>query len=188
MARDVSFDMTYSVKDAFFDRDAVISAIGKAEAKELSKIGAFIRQTARTKVLKLRNRTSRPGEAPSVHSRDRVRSLRNILFAYEKTKHAVIVGPVRLNQLNTRFDGTSEPVPKILEFGGPVVIHEERKVGTEKWYRRDLRFTPDGDTEYRSRVANYAARPFMSTALEIEINAGTIRNVWRASIVGKSAA
>jgi hypothetical protein len=188
MARDVTFGLTYSVKDAFFDRAAVLSAIGKAEAKELSRIGAFIRQTARNKVLRMRNRTSRPGEAPSVHSRDRVRSLRNILFAYEKTKHAVIIGPVRLNQLNVRFDGSSDPVPKILEFGGPVVIHEERKVGSEKWYRRDLRVTQTGDTEYRTRVANYEARPFMKTALEIEINAGTIRNVWRSSLVGKSAA
>ena len=188
MARDATFSMTYSVKDAFFDREAVISVIGKSEAKELSRIGAYIRQTARTKVLRFRNRSSRPGEAPSVHSRDKVRSLRNILFAYDKVKHAVIVGPVKLNAVNVRFDGSSDPVPKILEFGGPVVIHEERKAGSTKWYRRDLRATQTDNKDYRTRVANYEPRPFMKTALEIEINAGTIRNAWRASIVGKSVA
>ncbi len=100
----------------------------------------------------------------------------------------MIVGPVKLNQVNVRFDGSSDPVPKILEFGGPVIIHEERKKGDTKWFRRDLRMTQSPDKDYRTRVANYEARPFMKKALEIEINAGTLRNVWRASIVGKSAA
>jgi hypothetical protein len=187
MVRPIRFDITYRLKDFFFDRVKVQDAIGRAEAEELAKIGAFIRTTARRKVLRRRKRVSAPGEPPSVHSTDRVATLKNILFAYEPTKHRVIVGPVKLNQVN-RMAGTtsSEPVPSILEFGGVVSIHEEQyknSSNNRKWFRRDMRYAVRPDKKnYRTRQARYAARPFMAVALQMEIDAGTIRNVWRASV------
>ncbi len=60
MMANTDFSLTYSAKDVFFDRQAVVDAIGKAEAKQLSRIGAFIRRTAQRKVLRFRKRTSVP--------------------------------------------------------------------------------------------------------------------------------
>ena len=182
--QNIDFNLTYSIKDLFFDRIRVQAAIGKAEAKELSHIGAFIRNTARRKVLRSRKRVSMPGEAPSIHSTDRVATLRNILFAYLPTEHAVIVGPVKLNQQNLMAEGFTEPVPSILQFGGTVVIQEQqfKKDKQQRWFRRDLRYSPRPWKRYRTRVANYLPRPYMDVALDIEVKAGTIRDVWKGSV------
>lgn len=178
----VSFNVTYELRRFFFDRQAVIARLEEAEARELSKIGAFLRTTAQRRFLRRRKRTSAPGEAPSVHSTDRVANLRNILFGYDPRSHGVVVGPVKLNQINTTIDMGNQTVPQILEFGGAVMIREERYRGKTQWFRQDLRISPSPYKEYRQRIATYAARPFMRKALDWEIARGTIRNQWRAAI------
>jgi hypothetical protein len=187
MVQKLRFTVDYSVRNFFFDRRKVTEALSDAEQKSLSMIGAYVRQSARRDVLTRRSRVSRPGESPSVHSSDRVASLRNILFAYVPEDHAVIIGPVRLNQVNMMNTGSSYSVPQILEFGGTVIIHEEqysRAKDKSKWFRSDLRVGLRPFKRYRTRAATYQPRPFMSVALQKNIDSGTIRNAWRGSVVG----
>tara|TARA_A100001391_G_scaffold154773_2_gene112561 strand:- start:2719 stop:3282 length:564 start_codon:yes stop_codon:yes gene_type:complete len=180
---DITLD--YRITDFFFDRIEIIEAIEKAERKNLSQIGAFIRKRARSN-LRRRKKTSQPGNTPSVHSRDRVATLKNILFGYEPSRHSVVIGPVGLNQANYLQGGGRTTVPQLHEFGGSILIHEERlkkNRGDGHWYRRDLRSKRELPwKDYRLRLATYEARPFMGPALDEETAAGTITDVWRASI------
>lgn len=179
--------LDYRITDYFFDRIEIIEQIETAERKNLSKIGAFIRQRARSS-MRRRKQASSPGTPPSAHSRDRVATLKNILFGYQRNTHSVVIGPVKLNQANYVPDGGQTTLPQLHEFGGSIFIHEERlkkNRGDGKWYRRDLRSKRELPwKDYRLKLAKYEARPFMGPALEAEIAAGTITDVWRASIGG----
>lgn len=174
---------TFDLKELFFDRPAVIAATNRAERQALSKIGAFVRRRARSK-LRRRKRVSSPGESPSVHSTDKVASLKTILFAYQPSSRSVVIGPVGLNQTNNTPSG-SQTVPQIMEFGGTVNIREEQYADTRSpdvWYRRDARRGARGDKRYRIRRADYLARPFMGPALEEETAAGTIAGAWGGTV------
>jgi hypothetical protein len=177
------FEVEFSIRDMFFDRIAVLARLDRAEQRELSRIGAFVRKRGRS-LLRKRKRVSAPGEVPSVHSSDNRVSLRNILFGYDARIHGVVIGPVRLNQVNLTDTGRVS-IPSLMEFGGHVNIHEEQYRNTktpDKWYRRDFRVSKSPWKKYRIRRANYAARPFMGRALQEEVQAGTIRDVWVSSL------
>lgn len=137
----VSFDK----KRFFFDRQIVIDAVGKANAKNLSKAGSFIRRAARSS-LRRRKKISPPGEAPSVHTQDRVATLKNIWFVFDPVQRSVVVGPIKLN--GSRPVGSNRPtVPALHELGGTAVVKQRK----------------------RRRRARYAARPFMGPAMEREM-------------------
>ncbi len=87
------FKLTFSAKRFFFDQQAVQDRLSKREARAMAKIGAFIRRDARQSI-KRRKSVSSPDSPPSAHSPDP--SLKTILFAYEPSKHTVVVGPVLL--------------------------------------------------------------------------------------------
>jgi hypothetical protein len=111
------FAITMRMKDVFFDRAAIKNRMTKANRKPLSKAGAFIRRRARSS-LRRRKKRSEPGQPPSVHTSDRVATLKNILFAYEPQAETLVVGPVRLNRqavLGPQLD--SATVPQVHEFG-----------------------------------------------------------------------
>ncbi len=190
MSATFDFSINGSIKDFFFDRRRVQEALTAAEKKNLSLIGSYIRQRARTRILRRRKGASDPLSPPHVHSQDSVRNLKNILFAYDPNLHAVIVGPVGLRKRVDTTEIANQTVPQILEFGGVAVIHEERYKRSTKtvWYRRDDRTKVEESKEYRTRTASYAPRPFMSVALKQEIAAGTIKNVWRASVTAGATA
>lgn len=178
------YTVEFSIRDMFFDRLAVQQRLDRAEVRELSKIGAFIRRRARTKILRRRKRVSAPGEPPSVHTTDSRASLKNILFGYDRGEHSVAIGPVRLNQVNLTDTGRVS-IASLMEFGGHVNIHEEQWRNTKdsaKWFRRDFRFSRSPWKQYRIRRATYAARPYMAPALEAERQAGTIRDMWVGSL------
>ena len=96
----------------FFDRDAVMKAVGKANRQILNQMGRKVRSTAQ-KSLIYSDKPSRPGQPPHAHkSRIRTRVsrktgkvrkrsvsfLREFLFyAYEFDKQDVVVGPAKLN-------------------------------------------------------------------------------------------
>lgn len=132
--------VTYKVKSMFFDRPAVAKAIGKANARALGKAGAFVRRSARSS-LRRRKRASQPGQPPSVHSADSVKTLKNILFAYEPTRKSVVVGPVKLG-------GGAYSVPAVHEHGGGATIRRGRR--------------------RRSVAVRYPKRPYMKPALDKE--------------------
>ncbi len=176
------FEVTYKLTDFFFDRAEVQNRLAKRERRAMSKIGAFVRTSARTS-LKRRKAVSPAGSPPSVHSKDKVATLKNILFGYDPTKHSVVVGAVGLNQVNREASiQASRPVPAIMEFGGTVAIQEERWKrigGSERWYRRDLRRLPSESKLYRVRIATYEPRPFMAPALERERKNDKLLEAWK---------
>lgn len=173
-------EIEFKQTKAFFDRPAVIRAIGRAEAAYLSKAGAFVQRRARSSIRR-RKKASAPGQPPSAHSK-RNPSLKTILFAYESNRESVIVGPVKLNQVEFAIQGTTS-VPSRLEFGGAATIREERYLNSKSgtWYRRDGRRADDPrNKEYRTRRATYAKRPFMKPALAAE--AKNFPDLWANSI------
>lgn len=203
------FEASYKMKDFFFDRPAVDRALDRATKKNLSKAGAYIRKRARSS-LRRRKKPASPGSPPSVHSDDNVANLKNILFAFDPNALAVFIGPVGLNQRNYSSQGYSTTIPALMEFGGTIYIREWRfdmldrrtfemvmrnpsmMKFAEEWTRADQRWQNasrkrkwtlrDLGVEYRVRPATYPKRPFMLPALEEEVKAGTILNLWSGSV------
>jgi hypothetical protein len=168
----MSFGVNASVKRAFFDRQAVISAIGEKNAKALSKAGAFTQRRARSS-MRRRKKASPPGSPPSAHTASGdVRSLKNIWFAYEESRQSVVVGPLKLN-------GEQGSVPALHEFGGSRTVEV-------MFYRGKWRVVRNGFVEvdgksiaiwnipggkFRPRKfvqAVYPPRPYMRPALIAE--------------------
>lgn len=169
---------TYKMVDLFFDRPAVVNAVDRAERRALSKVGAFIRRRARSS-LRFRKRVSLPGETPSVHTRDKAASLKNILFAFQPQTHSVLIGPVGLGE------NQGATVPQRIEFGGVWEVLEEQWKHTknaDRWFSVSGRRRADPRKRYRSRRIEYAARPFMGPALEAEVAAGTIPEAYAGTV------
>jgi hypothetical protein len=151
----------FQSKQMFFDRQAVIDAVGKANARNLSRAGSFIRRGARSS-LRRRKRVSLPDTPPSVHSRDPVASLKNIWFVFDPQSRSVIVGPVKLNG-SVRLSGSNRTtVPALQELGGVAVVTDGPK-------RRG-----------RKRLATYPKRPFMGPAMQRELPKFT--GLWANSV------
>lgn len=160
-----SFGIQFRMKKFFFDKPHVKRRIGKKKAKLLSMGGAYTRRRARSK-LRRRKRVSRAGEPPSVHSESDIANLRTILFALDKETDSVIIGPVKLNQVNLGADLERYTVPELLEIGGTIDIREEAIVGSNEWRRRDMRRSVKQWKKYRTRRATYDARPYMNPSLK----------------------
>lgn len=156
--------VTMKMKDWFFDRAAVVREVGRANAKALSKIGAFVRQRAKTS-MRRRKAASPPGTPPSVHSNDSVATLRNIWFGYDRANQSVVIGPLKLNGQSVLSTGT---VPELHEYGGKARIRTGRK------------------GQQRFRAVTYPPRPFMGPALEAE--APKFPSLWVTSAGGRAAA
>lgn len=137
--------MHTEMKKLFFDQRAVIRAMDAKERRALIRVGSFIRRRARSS-LRRRKKASAAGSPPSVHSRDKFATLKNILFAYDPGAKSVIVGPVGLTR--KRISGSVRTVPALMEFGGTATQNHRRR--------------------------KYPARSFMGPALEAEERAGTI--------------
>lgn len=181
----MAFEVTYKATQFFLDRAEVQRRLGVARVRALSRQGAFLRRRARTDVLRRRKKVSGPAMPPSVHSRSQVATLRNILFFYDARSETVVVGPVKLNQVNrSSRSGSAISIPSLMEFGGTVTIDEERRIGSQgQWYRRDMRSQRKrSQREYRTRRATYRPRPFMGVALQREIQAGTIVQSWANTV------
>lgn len=135
----------FDKKQFFFERQIVIDAVGRAGAKNLSKAGSFIRRSARSS-LRRRKKVAPPGEPPSVHSQDRVATLKNIWFVFDPGQRSVVIGPLKLN--GSKLQGSNRAtVPSLHELGGAAVVSSRK----------------------RKRRAKYAPRPFMGPAMEREL-------------------
>jgi hypothetical protein len=94
-------------RNGFFDRPAVIRAVGRAKAAVLSKFGAYVRRSARSSIRPdgKKGIVSGPGEPPRSH----VGTLRKFLnFAWDPRSQSPVVGPEKTNQVF--FDGAMRPV------------------------------------------------------------------------------
>lgn len=105
-----------SFKVDFFDTAKVMKRVAAGRRRVLSKIGAFVRQRAKTSIRK-RKKSSPPGQPPSSHAGQ----LRLIFFAYDHNAESVVVGPIAF-----AARGGGGIVPKLLEFGGEVQRGKKR--------------------------------------------------------------
>lgn len=178
------FTVTSEIQNRFFDRQSVIESIGRANARRLGRMGAFIRTRARSSLRPAgkSRRSAAPGRPPRVHSNSATVTLKNIQFGLQSDDAGVVIGPVKLNQ-NNRFAQSSMTVPELLEFGGPALIREYRWPNTDVWIPGAPRRKRDRDeVEQRFRAARFFPHPFMGPALEKEIAKGTVADVWSTSI------
>lgn len=182
----MSFVVTMDMKQAFFDRQAVIDAVDRAEHRAMSKSLAYVRTAARTKVLRRRKKPSQPGSPPSVHSRDSHATLRNILFAYDKSKSSGVVGPVKLNgnqSANAFPNGTT--VPGLLEGGGSMTVTDESWKSQNEWRpARRIKGRRSQGKKFRKRRVSVKPRPFMQVALDREIKNGNVVSAWSNVVKG----
>ncbi|TWT56501.1 hypothetical protein [Allorhodopirellula solitaria] len=175
----MAIQITMNMKQAFFDRQAVIDAVDRAELRAMSKSLAYIRRTAQRDVLRRRVGVSRPGSPPSVRSTSRVTSLKNIWFAYDAATSSGVVGPVKTNG---SWVGPT-PVPGVLEHGGSVIQRRGTLISAGKG-KRNKRGKQKLQKLDRSRVVHIRARPFMSVALDREIAKGTVAGAWSNVVRG----
>lgn len=176
--------VTGEIQSRFFDRQRVIESIGRANARRLSRMGAFVQRRARSSLKRSgkSRRSAARGRPPRVHSTNDTVSLKNIQFGLNSDDAGVVIGPVKLHQKNN-FSDPSKTVPELLEFGGAVRIREYRWPGSEVWLPGAPRRRRDkNEVERRFRSARYAPHPFMGPALEKEIAKGTVADVWSTSI------
>ena len=159
--------LTFSIKEFFFDREKVAKALTKANKKALSKAGAFVRTAARGS-LRRRKKPSSPGQTPSIHSKDKNRTLKKILFGYDPATESVIVGPVGFGKATA---------PHTLEKGGQVSVRVKSKHGNS-----GRKATPRQAAAFKRRLAAgmvrrkpivrkviaIEARPYMNPALHRE--------------------
>lgn len=133
--------INFRVKSTFFDRRQVIDRAGKARVRVLSKLGAFVRRTARTLTRKKQTKSrkvSAPGLPPLQHTGD-LRRL--IFFAYDKSSRGVVIGPEPFRK---------GEAPRLLEYGGRARRRRRRNGKTVTY------------------TARYTPRPFMGPALDKE--------------------
>ena len=173
--------MTMEMKKVFFDTKAIKNAVDKETRQAISKSLAFVRRRQRSS-LRRRKRPSRPGQTPSVHSRDPVATLKNILFAYDASTQSGVVGMVKLNSRRSEVASSME-LPELFEFGGTLRLNEVSRDG-KAWYqsRRTSRILPS-HWKKRQRLVRIAPRPSAGPALEAEAEAGNILSPW-ANVVG----
>lgn len=150
-----------AAQNNFFDRKIIVDAVSKARIRVLSKMGAFVRRTARSSIRK-RKKPSPPGKPPSSH----VGLLKQFLFfSYDRSTESVVVGPA----LITRPSGA----PETLEYGGRATIERQRFVSGPKYGNRVRRVKE----KHKVRISK---RPFMRPALKAELP--NFAGLWANSI------
>jgi len=157
-------------KQSFFDRVKVEKAVEKVRIRNLSKCGAFVRTRGRS-LLRRRKKPSFPGQPPSVHSKDKFASLKNILFGYDPATRGVIVGPVAVN-------GNRDNVPQLMEKGG--TARRRAKYVPQKTKTGKKRKTLEIKKLRNARTVHYEQRPFMAPALRQEMK--HFAKVWKNTV------
>lgn len=154
-----TIDLTIeAAKQQFFDRRAVEKAMDKGTREAMTKIGGYIRTTAKRSMRKTgkskKTQTSAPGKPPRRHTgmlRDK------IFFVYDENKRAVVVGPLKWTspQSNLKPTGTGKSAAGVLEHGGWVTGQTNRKSTTKGKYLKG-----------QQRSLFIQPRPYMGPALE----------------------
>lgn len=106
--------LAFDARKTFFDRAAVMAAVGHARGQALSKFGAYVRQAARSSIRKAKG-PAPPGKPPHSH----VGTLKRLLyFGFDTATASVVVGPVPFAA------GTA---PRVLELGGRIAGRPNRR-------------------------------------------------------------
>jgi hypothetical protein len=86
----------------------------KSELTGLKSIGAFARKVAQRSMRK-RFKPSKPGQPPSVHSGG---LKKGIVFAVDKAHASVLIGPLKISNINGKRFASKDVAPATLEYGG----------------------------------------------------------------------
>ncbi len=171
------FSLSAFVRSVVVDAASVQRSVDRAAFVNLNLAGDIVYKRARS-MLRQRKSVSQPGQAPSVHSRDSIATIKNIRWAVQGT--TVMVGPMRASQV-ALVHGSNMTVPELLEKGGVATLHEESYDG-RNWFIRDPRKSASSNKRYRSRKAKYQPRPLMRKAFERELVTNKILQVWDNSV------
>ncbi|MCF0234596.1 MAG: hypothetical protein HUK22_06410 [Thermoguttaceae bacterium] len=175
-------------KHIVFFNDAVNQKIGAATARNLSKFGAYVRQTAKQSI-RYRKTSSKPGLPPSSH----VGTLKRLIFfGLNENRSSVLIGP----------HAVAEAIaPRVLEFGGNSFVKGRvapkfglgqygpiRAVGPKTFVRAMLVTKPQVDradklaqSKQRSARQFYVhKRPYMYPALMKNLPKAS--GIWRNSV------
>jgi hypothetical protein len=182
-----------AAKDNFFDRAAVVKAIGTAKATALRKSANRLKITAQRSMKPARRMTaaempikrkrgdmkiarpyksSAPGEAPRTRASKRLR--KGILASYDKTTASAVIGPTAY------ADGSA---PKTLEEGGTVSVtivslaKQTKRKATDAQAAGLRKAAAAGKLRPRQKPKRTAqkelrtvkARPFMAPALKTNL-------------------
>lgn len=152
-------DLTFEeAKQKFFDRRAVEKALDKGAREAMTRIGGYVRTTAKRSMRKpgksKRTRTSQPGKPPRRHTgvlRDR------IFFVYDENKKAVVIGPLKWTAPKSKLKptGGAKSAASVLEHGGWVTGQTNQKTNTKGKYLKG-----------QQRSIYIEPRPYMGPALE----------------------
>lgn len=172
--------ITWKIKSMFFDREAVLSQVEAARRKNLSKLGAFIRQRAKSSIKPARQmrlsemteeqrkayrrrvalaqhygwpkpKKPRASSKPGEPPRSHTKRLRKfIYFGYDPAAKSVVVGPVGFR--NSR-------APEALESGGTATVGKKQK-----------------------RTVTIHRRPYMAPAMRAELS--KLPPLWADSVRG----
>lgn len=111
----------------FFDKPAIRHRVDYAKRRALSRVGAFVRQRARSS-LRRRKGYSQPGNPPNLHHG----GLKQIVFAWDPAVESVVIGPMMFTGRTAR----REDVPGLLEHGGTVL---RERLGEWEYYHYEPR-------------------------------------------------
>lgn len=156
--------MTFAIDARFkfaLDLKAFDRPVDKVRKRNLSKFGSFVRRGSRGLIRK-RKKASHPGQPPSAHSSDKVKTPKFILFAWDPTTKSVVVGQVKLNSSLSPEHG--DPMPTVWELGGRRVIRERQVAG--RWVTAGRGRRKQGKIRHRTVV--YKKRPAMVPAFNAE--------------------
>lgn len=156
-----------NITKMFFNQKSVIDAVGKSRAKTLGRAGHKVQQAAKSLLVfkppikkpkysrdpAIRKNqvkeyfahkkadASRPGQAPFVR-RKNYPNLRSVVYAYDPTTTAVIVGPIVRQKRSM-----DRPAPGVHERGGSVTVNVKTTKGI------------------KPMTARYSPRPIMGPSL-----------------------
>lgn len=154
----VSVDMSVTPKHNFFDKEEIGRTLDKNEFEALKSLASYIRTVARNSIRKAKNRNDFSKPSGNAKPKYHEGSIRDILFAYDKTTRSVVVGPILYPRKGDKqWKPSAKAMPELLEYGGKIVFVGGSKTAKGGWMPKDFRGRP-GET------ADFPARPFMRPA------------------------
>lgn len=120
-------------KGSFFDRPEIQRRVEKMKLRAMRKFGAYVRTVAQRSLRYAKNKHSKPGEPPKVHTtanysrlkinkktgkavRKALSPLRDLIFfSFDQSRDSVVIGPIGFKTKNR------VPVPQLLEHGGEMM-------------------------------------------------------------------
>jgi hypothetical protein len=157
----------FNSQKGFFDRKAVIDALGPAKAKNLQANTALVKKIMQQS-MRYRKKASAAGTPPSAHKTGRGPKLRKFLFnSWDASTGSAVVGPEKLT-------GAPGDAPRLQNEGGTiqrrVIVRKPGKKAKSRAqaeaYRRGIQSGRIPKPPRVTKTITLAARPYTTPALE----------------------